>query len=56
MVAIPCFIVAAIFFLVCVCNICLCCHPDRKKLEFRDRFIYVGEREDRRQRGGYQRF
>lgn len=38
------FIIAGIFLLVCVCNICLCCHPDRKELKFRDRFIYVAER------------
>jgi len=28
------FIIAGVFLLVCVCNICLCCHPDRKELTF----------------------
>lgn len=38
------FIIAGVFLLVCVCNLCLCCHPDQKELKFRDRFILVAER------------
>ena len=40
-VGITCFVIGAILLLVCISNICLCCHPDNKNIQFRDRFIYV---------------
>lgn len=43
-VGIACYVISAILFLVCVCNICLCCHPDNRKLQFRDRLVYIPQR------------
>ncbi len=40
-VGITCFVIGALLLLVCISNICLCCHPDNQNIQYRDRFIYV---------------
>ena len=42
-VGITSFVIGSILLLVCICNICLCCHPNKRNLQFRDRFIYVSD-------------
>jgi len=34
-------ITAGFLLLISVINICICCHPSRKKLSFKDRFVYM---------------
>lgn len=34
-------ITAAFLLLITVINICICCDPARKKLSFKDRFVYM---------------
>jgi hypothetical protein len=47
--------VSGFLLLMCLCNICLCCHPSRKDLSLRQRFVY--QHEGRYQQpGGYQNF
>lgn len=32
---------AAFLLLITLVNICICCHPARRKLSFKDRFVYM---------------
>jgi hypothetical protein len=51
-----CFLIGAILLLVCISNICLCCHPGNKKVQFRDRFIYVADNKvPTQKKNNYQR-
>jgi len=40
-VGIASFVAAAFLLLVCACNLCICCHPKRKGLSIKDRFVYM---------------
>lgn len=42
-VGIAAFVTFAFLLLLCLCNICICCHKDRKRLSMRDRFVYLNE-------------
>ena len=35
------FITSAFLLLICAINICICCHPSRKGLPMKDRFVYM---------------
>jgi hypothetical protein len=34
-------ITAAFLLLISAINLCICCHPSRRKLSFKDRFVYM---------------
>ena len=33
--------VSAFMFLMCLCNIFICCHPSRRSMALRERFTYM---------------
>ena len=39
-IGIGAFGVSAFLLLVCLCNMCICCSPERKKMPLRSRFVY----------------
>lgn len=39
-IGIAAFGVSAFLLLVCLCNLCICCSPERKKMPLRSRFVY----------------
>lgn len=40
-VGVGAFITAAFLLLISAINICICCHPARRKLTLKDRFVYM---------------
>jgi hypothetical protein len=34
-------ITSGFLLLICIINTCICCHPSRKGLKFKDRFVYM---------------
>lgn len=42
-VGLAAFGMASFLLLVCAVNICICCHPSKKGLQMRDRFVYMKE-------------
>lgn len=38
-------ITAGFLLLVSLINLCICCHPSRRKLSFKDRFVYMKDGE-----------
>jgi len=44
-VGIAAFVTAGFMLLVCMCNLCICCHPDRRSLKMQDRFAYMNQME-----------
>lgn len=39
------FITTGFLLLISLINICICCHPARRKLKFKDRFVYINNGE-----------
>ena len=40
LIGIAAFAVSGFLLAMCLCNICLCCHPSRKDMSLRQRFVY----------------